>query len=197
MDGTPISLLRPDIKEYNIRNKIQNNNEHFVQNNTETINSNTEKSYDSNHIDPDMKKMLKQPLNSETKKQIKINPTQQTKIKINTNSNTNTNTNTNTENESETDTETETETQLKPLKVKKQKRSFLQKMSQYLIDPIILLVIYVLMSQDFAKHLIGKYVQVINPDENGLIGIKGILAYGLVLVLLYNITRLIVHKIKN
>ncbi len=182
MDGTPITLLRPDIKEYNIRNNIQNNREHFVQNNTETMNSNTEKSYDSTHIDPDMKKMLKQPSNSsnsETKKQIKTESSRKT------------------DTETKTDSVSDTETETKPLKIKKEKKTFLQKISQYLIDPVILFVIYVLMSQDFVKHTIGKYVTVINPDESGLVGIKGILAYGIVLVIIYNITRLIIHKIRN
>lgn len=180
MDGTPISLLRPDINEYNNQNKMQNQRQNvgFVQNNTETVNSNSSKSYDSNHIDPDMKRMLKpvnNPQNNEVKKPVKSNTT--------------------TDNTDTTSTKTDTETEI--VKVKKVKKSFLQKVPQYIVDPIILFIIYLLMSQEFVKKFIGNYVTVINPDETGFVGIKGILAYGLVLVLTYNVTRLIVHKIRH
>ena len=192
MDGTPISLLRPEIKEYNTQNntqnKMQNQHQHqtsgFVQSNTETVNSNSSKSYDSNYIDPDMKRMLK-PVNNiknvEVKKQIKSTTTDN-------------NTNTNTKTDTDT-TSTNTETEI--VKIKKVKKSFLQKIPQYIVDPIILFIIYLLMSQEFVKRFIGNYVNVINPDETGFVGIKGILAYGMVLVLTYNVTRLIVHKIRH
>ena len=94
----------------------------------------------------------------------------------------------------ETDTDTEEE---KPKK-KKSKGSFFNfKIPEMIKDPILIWVIYMLMSQNFFKKLIGKYLTQINPNEEGIVPFSGIAIYGLVMVVLYTLIKFLLKQIKK
>jgi hypothetical protein len=52
-------------------------------------------------------------------------------------------------------------------------------------EPLILLIIYVIMSQSFVRELLGKYITILNPNEEGVVPIVGIIIYGIILVGLF------------
>lgn len=58
-------------------------------------------------------------------------------------------------------------------------------------DPLLLWGIYMLLSQNFIKNIIGNYVTSINPGKDGSVGIIGVATYGLVLVVTYFVLRYI------
>lgn len=53
-------------------------------------------------------------------------------------------------------------------------------------EPILLLIIYLIMSQDFVKNNVAKYVSQIQPDNEGNIGFYGVFIYGIILVVTYS-----------
>ncbi len=94
----------------------------------------------------------------------------------------------------DTDTDTEEE---KPKK-KKSKNSFFNfTIPEMVKDPILIWVIYMLMSQNFFKKLIGKYLTQINPNEEGVVSFTGIAIYGLVMVVLFTLIKFLLKQIKK
>ena len=94
----------------------------------------------------------------------------------------------------ETDTDTEEE---KPKK-KKSKGSFFNfTIPEMIKDPILIWVIYMLMSQNFFKKLIGKYLTQINPNEEGVVTFSGVAIYGLVMVVLFTLIKFLLKQIKK
>lgn len=90
----------------------------------------------------------------------------------------------------ESDTEdnqdnTEIEEDVQP----KEKKSLKTVISSFLKEPILLLVLFIILSINPVKNAIGQYIPYINPDENGVVGIMGIASYGAVLVVLFTIIR--------
>lgn len=56
-------------------------------------------------------------------------------------------------------------------------------------DPLILLIIYVILSQASVRQLFGKYISFINPNEEGIVSQSGIIIYGIILIALYMIIK--------
>ena len=56
---------------------------------------------------------------------------------------------------------------------------------------IIIILIYVVLSQGFVRKNIGKYITKINPDENGTIPIVGYIIYGAILALAFIFFKMI------
>jgi hypothetical protein len=54
-----------------------------------------------------------------------------------------------------------------------------------------------LMSQNFFKKLIGKYLTQINPNDEGVVPFSGIAIYGLVMVVLYTLIKFLLKQIKK
>lgn len=52
-------------------------------------------------------------------------------------------------------------------------------------EPLLLLFIYLLLSQSLVKQFIGKYIPQLNPGPDGTVGFLGVLIYGILLVVLY------------
>jgi hypothetical protein len=77
----------------------------------------------------------------------------------------------------------------------KEQKGFFSIMPKDLRDPIIILVLYVILSQSFVYTFIGKYIKQINPDESGRVSFWGILIYGIILAMLFNITKRYILKI--
>jgi len=56
-------------------------------------------------------------------------------------------------------------------------------------DFIILFGIYFILSQEMIKDFIARYFSCLNPDDEGKIGVQGVILYGLLLTVLYMIIR--------
>jgi len=82
----------------------------------------------------------------------------------------------------------ETDDYIRP--VKKYKKHSINKKLNFR-DPILLWLVYMMLSQGFVKNTIGNYIPVINPNENGVVGIVGISVYGFILVAIYFVLRYI------
>ena len=94
------------------------------------------------------------------------------------------------------DTETETEEE-KPKKKKTKSSFFNFSIPEMVKDPILIWVIFMLMSQNFFKKLIGKYITQINPNDEGVVSFTGVAVYGLILVVLYTLIKLLLKQIKK
>jgi hypothetical protein len=89
----------------------------------------------------------------------------------------------------------ETETEEQPdEKPKKKKKSSSFNIPEIFKDSILIWIIYMLMSQNFFKNLVGKYLTSINPNEEGIVTFSGIAMYGLVLVTLYILIKFILKQ---
>lgn len=56
-------------------------------------------------------------------------------------------------------------------------------------DFIILFVIYFLLSQDMIKEFFSKYFTSLNPDDEGKVNIQGVIIYGLILTVLFMVSK--------
>jgi hypothetical protein len=99
------------------------------------------------------------------------------------------------ETETETDTESEEEKVIK--KPKKKKTSKMLSIPELLKDSVLIWLIYMLMSQNFFKKLVGKYLTTINPNEEGVVSFTGVAMYGLILVTFYTIIKFIFTQLKK
>ncbi len=52
-------------------------------------------------------------------------------------------------------------------------------------DFILLFSIYFILSQDMIKDLFSSYFTSLNPDDDGKVGVKGVILYGLILTILF------------
>jgi hypothetical protein len=67
-----------------------------------------------------------------------------------------------------------------------------------IIEPILLLTIYVILSQPFAINFTSHYIDQLNPGEDGAIPLSGIIIYGIILVIMFMVLRkLIEYKLQN
>ena len=60
------------------------------------------------------------------------------------------------------------------------------------IEFLILLSLYVIMSQPFVISIASTYIDQLNPNDNGDISLTGIIIYGVILTLLFMVIRKIV-----
>jgi hypothetical protein len=56
---------------------------------------------------------------------------------------------------------------------------------QFVKEGILITIIYVILSQEFVRTTVGKFVSYINPDETGKVHITGYISYGALLAILY------------
>lgn len=56
-------------------------------------------------------------------------------------------------------------------------------------DFILLFSIYFILSQDMIKDLFAGYFTCLNPDEEGKVGVKGIIVYGLILTIIFMLSK--------
>ena len=64
----------------------------------------------------------------------------------------------------------------------------------FVFEIIIILSLYVVMSQPFIISFLAKYVNQLNPNENGEASMAGIVIYGFILAVLFLIVRKIVFS---
>lgn len=55
--------------------------------------------------------------------------------------------------------------------------------------PLLLLIIYFILSQASIRQLFGKYIPYINPDEEGVVSQLGVIIYGVILVGLFMVIK--------
>jgi hypothetical protein len=56
-------------------------------------------------------------------------------------------------------------------------------------DFIILFVLYFILSQEMIKDFFAKYFTSLNPDNEGRVGVQGVIIYGLILTVLFMVLR--------
>lgn len=71
----------------------------------------------------------------------------------------------------------------------KQENKFISSIPVVLREPLLILILYVILSQSIVKDTIGKYIPQINPNEDGKVSFLGILIYGIILSTLYAIIK--------
>jgi hypothetical protein len=62
-----------------------------------------------------------------------------------------------------------------------------------IIEPLLLLTIYVILSQPFAINFASYYIDQLNPNEDGAIPLSGIIIYGVILVIMFMVLRRVVE----
>lgn len=67
--------------------------------------------------------------------------------------------------------------------------SYSKYIPQIIKEPILLLAIYLLMSQNFVRNLLATYITYLNPRDDGSIPFLGIFIYGAILVIIYTIFK--------
>jgi hypothetical protein len=97
----------------------------------------------------------------------------------------------------ETTEESEEDKEEKKVKNEKKKDgTFLYNVPSFIKDPILIWVIFILMSQNFFKSMVSKYLKSIIPNESGVVGFTGVAIYGLVLVVLYTLIKFVLQSLK-
>ena len=56
-------------------------------------------------------------------------------------------------------------------------------------EPLLLLIIYIILSQPIIKETLGQYIQQLNPDMEGKVSFTGVLIYGVILATLYAVAK--------
>ncbi|AYV78756.1 MAG: hypothetical protein Edafosvirus30_7 [Edafosvirus sp.] len=94
------------------------------------------------------------------------------------------------ENENDGEEEKEKILEKKKNKNKTQESTiYMDKIPQILQEPLIILVLYVILSQSFVKNKIGEYIKQINPGPDCNVSFVGIVIYGIILAVLYVIFK--------
>lgn len=82
--------------------------------------------------------------------------------------------------------------QSKKNKKKKNKKKISDEMYDYIKEPLIIIILYVVLSQDMIKNAIALYVPQINPsEESGTVSLLGVVIYGSLLAILYAIIKFV------
>ena len=164
MGGTPITKLRPDMPPNMNNNQYQQQPQQTQQ--SQYHNDQTEESHESNNS------KMKQLVND-------INDDSDFEKPI-----------------SNTDTDlTDTDSDRDKKKKKKNKRkSYAFEIPEAIKDPILIWIIYMIMSQQFFRDLCGKYITSINPDDTGKVSLTGIALYGALLSVLFMVTKFILRQ---
>lgn len=96
----------------------------------------------------------------------------------------------------ETDSDSSSDEEEKPKKRKQKKikkSSFNFSLPFWMHEPLIIFILYVVLSLDITRNMVGKYISILAPDEDGNIGIIGVMLYGIILCSVF----MIVKKLKN
>ncbi len=65
----------------------------------------------------------------------------------------------------------------------------LSSIPKILIDPIIIVIIYIILSQPYVQLTIGKYIKQIIPREDKTVSFAGVLIYGIILATLFSLIK--------
>ena len=64
-------------------------------------------------------------------------------------------------------------------------------------DPILIVIIYVILSQDFAIDFFSNYIKYIKPNDSGSISFVGVTIYGIIFGLIFMVCKLIINKLSH
>jgi hypothetical protein len=67
--------------------------------------------------------------------------------------------------------------------------SIMNSIPAFLIDPLIIFILFVLLSVPLVRENIANYVTVIRPSGDGSVAMTGVVAYGIILALLFAIVK--------
>ncbi len=67
----------------------------------------------------------------------------------------------------------------------KSKKSYKDYIPNIIKEPILLLTIYLLLSQDFIKRAVANHITYLNPASDGSVSFIGVFIYGIILVVLH------------
>lgn len=56
-------------------------------------------------------------------------------------------------------------------------------------EPVLLLIVYLLLSQKVVRQTLGNYIKQLNPDVEGTVGFAGLLIYGVLFVAVYFLAK--------
>ena len=65
----------------------------------------------------------------------------------------------------------------------------------FIRDPLLIWILFIILSQNFIKQLIGKYVKYINPNEEGVVKFTGVVIYGLIFAVLFGLIKFLLGMI--
>lgn len=67
------------------------------------------------------------------------------------------------------------------------------KLSSYipegLREPLLIIILFVILSQPVVRETIGTYIKQINPDVEGKVSLTGVVIYGIILATLYYVVK--------
>lgn len=173
--GTPIGMLRKDVVEQQAK---QMNEQHLRQYmDDRNIDIDVQRQKDADAIDALINKINTDSDESKPKKKkLKSNGKIRTK--------------------KSKDTDTDTDEEKKEVKVEKKSKFKLPfKIPEFFRDPLLIWIIFILLSQNFIKQLIGKYVKQINPNEDGVVSFMGVVIYGLIFAVLFGLIKFLLNII--
>lgn len=167
-DGTPITLLRQDVAK-KLNHELDNDMESHYS--IESIKTTT-----------DIKELVDEINNNiKSKKNIKEKKKSKKDIETETDSD-------DREDDRENDKEDKSD------KKTKTKSNIIE---DSIYDGILLLIIYLLMSQGFVKNFLGRYIRMINVNSEGVVPFIGVVIYGLIFVLVFLSIRFVIHKVSD
>jgi hypothetical protein len=181
--GTPIGMLRKDVVDQQAKQMNQNLEQQHIRQYMDNRNIDVD---DQRQKDEDAIDALINQINTESdeskpkKKKSKTNGKSKSKKSKDT----------------DTDTDTDTDDNKKSVKVEKKSKFKLPfKIPEFVRDPLLIWVIFILLSQNFIKQLIGKYVKQINPNEEGVVSFLGVVIYGLIFAVLFGLIKFLLNMI--
>jgi hypothetical protein len=61
-----------------------------------------------------------------------------------------------------------------------------------LISPIVIIVLFIILSNPLIQNFIGKYIPQTNPDSNGVVSLMGVSIYGILMAALFVVVKKLV-----
>lgn len=177
--GTPIGMLRKDVVEQQAK---QMNEQHLRQYmDDRNIDVDVQRQKDADAIDALINQINTDSDESKPKKKkTKLNRKNKSKKAK----------------DSDTETDTDADEEKKEVKVEKKSKFKLPfRIPEFIRDPLLIWIIFILLSQNFIKQLIGKYVKQINPNEDGVVSFMGVVIYGLIFAVLFGLIKFLLNMI--
>ena len=69
------------------------------------------------------------------------------------------------------------------------KNSFMRNVPDYLREPLIIFVIYMILSLDIVKKALASYIPQLKPSSDGNVQLVGIAVYGMILGIIYSVAK--------
>lgn len=202
MDGTPIELLRKDLKP---QQNSKDDETHYsvgsidttsdIRNLVKEINSNIEskKNNNNNKNDKDTDTDTNTDTDTDTNKNFKKSKLSSKNIK-NTNKN-NPKKSTIKSNKNKLNKNKLNKSKSNKNKLNNNKVNNCNTWEDYLYDFILLFIIFMLMSQDFVKNFIGSKIKIINVNDKGIIPFSGVMVYGFIFVTVFICMKILINKV--